>query len=72
MTDDKTPDEGRQNDTYDSTRITVLRQSCRCNVDEHPSAPDPHVGEVQVSERDRRRALIADQPFQHRIIGVGP
>src|SRR6516165_1804906 len=53
-------------------RIAVLGQACRRYVYEHLPAPDAHVRNVQMTERNRLRFFIADQVLEHVFFGIGP
>jgi len=59
-------------DRVAGTRIAVLGETRRCDVDQNFSAPDPHVRQVKVPERDGGRAFIADEPDECFFVGVGP
>src|SRR5579862_188577 len=53
-------------------RVAVLGKTGGCDVDQQLAAPRPYVGQMQVPEGDRGRALVADQSFQRRVVGIGP
>ena len=53
-------------------RVSVFGQTRGRDVDQEPVAPDPHVGEVQVSEGDRPLRDALRDPFQLGVGCIGP
>ncbi len=59
-------------DRVTGARVAVLGQPGRSDVNQHSPFPNSNVGQVQVAKGDRRGALVAYEPRQRGIVGVGP